>query len=576
MVTCLQLIRSLQCRKRVNVSASVLTRCEDGLTMVMSLLSDLLTVCECSTLLILRNFLTSIELQVARKKSFTLVFPPINKETILNDKLIFSSNDIPTTLLFRILVQVLTSNAKGCKPFWNDACAEKSRKLWLPIETVCVALASTSSNTSSRLQEEESSFWMKKTINPQNRSSLKTFSPSFTSLTADKWEDVATVKNKKIRIYPTAEQKTIIKQWFGTHRYVYNQFLNYTKSNNETKEWMNFYGMRNKFVLYNNGANDFFNDREWMIETPKDIRADAIKSCISAHKSAFTNLRNKNITNFNVNYKSKKRPSYSISIPHSAIKYEKGGFYLYKRYIKTPIKVHNRTLKKLGDISVNHDSKLMYDGLHYYLLVATDQTTKRYIGDEKRVIALDPGVRTFQTGYSDDEVIEFSSRTDKILKLHNKVDLLKSLRGKQRKKIKRKTILKINNKIRNIVNDVHWKTITYLRNNYTDVLLPSFDSQEMVANTPLHRTTKRRMLGLQHFTFKKRLQEKTDVKVHIVNESFTSKTCGRCGDINFGLCSSKTFRCCSCNLTIDRDFNGARNIYLKHMGGRPNTLNESK
>lgn len=83
---------------------------------------------------------------------------------------------------------------------------------------------------------------------------------------------------------------------------------------------MNFYGMRNKFVIYNNGENEFFNGKEWMTETPKDIRADAIKSCISAHKSAFTNLRNKNIAHFQVNYKSKKKPSYSIAIPLSNMK----------------------------------------------------------------------------------------------------------------------------------------------------------------------------------------------------------------------------------------------------------------
>ena len=233
-------------------------------------------------------------------------------------------------------------------------------------------------------------------------------------------------------------------------------------------------------------------------------------------------------------------------------------------------------MKKLKNININHDSKLIYDGLHYYILVPIDQTAKRYFGDEKRVIALDPGVRTFQTGYSNDEIIEFSSRTDKIAKLQRKVDILKSLRDKKQKKIKRKKILKINSKIRNVVDDIHWKTITYLRNNYTDVLLPSFDSQEMVTNTPLHSTTKRRMLSLQHYTFKRRLQEKTDINTHVVNESFTSKTCGQCGEINFRLCSSKTFRCDSCGLTIDRDFNGARNIYLKYMGERPNTLNENK
>ena len=156
--------------------------------------------------------------------------------------------------------------------------------------------------------------------------------------------------------------------------------------------------------------------------------------------SAFTNIRNKNITHFQVNYKSKKRPTYSIAIPHTAIKYENDGFYIYKRYNKTPIKVHSRTLKKLRNI--NHDSKLIYDGLHYYILVPIDQTAKRYFGDEKRVIALDPGVRTFQTGYSNDEIIEFSSRTDNIAKLQRKVDILKSLRDKKQKKIKKKENIK--------------------------------------------------------------------------------------------------------------------------------------
>jgi len=314
-----------------------------------------------------------------------------------------------------------------------------------------------------------------------------------------------------------------------------------------------------------------------MTETPKDIRADAIKSCISAYKSAFSNLRNKNITHFQVNYKSKKRSSYSITIPHSAIKYDNGGFYIYKRYNKTKFNVHKLTLKKIGDTIVNHDSKIIYDGVHYYLMVAVDKEIKRRVETtNKKVIALDPGVRTFHTGYSNNEVVEFSSRTNEINKLHKRIDLLKSLRDKKIKKIKRKKILKLNLRIRNIVNDIHWKTITYLRNNYTDVLLPSFETQDMVTHSPLHSTTKRRMLGLQHYLFKQRLQEKMDITTHIVNESFTSKTCGRCGDINTKLCSSKTFQCDKCNLCIDRDFNGARNIYLKYMGERPNTLNENK
>jgi len=52
----------------------------------------------------------------------------------------------------------------------------------------------------------------------------------------------------------------------------------------------------------------------------------------------------------------------------------------------------------------------------------------------------------------------------------------------------------------------------------------------------------------------------------IVDESYTSKTCTKCGEQNKNLGSSKHFKCSKCGLEIDRDINGARNIYLKTIG----------
>lgn len=52
--------------------------------------------------------------------------------------------------------------------------------------------------------------------------------------------------------------------------------------------------------------------------------------------------------------------------------------------------------------------------------------------------------------------------------------------------------------------------------------------------------------------------------LYIVDESYTSKTCGRCGNLNNKLGGNKIYKCTNCNLVIDRDINGARNILLKH------------
>ena len=49
-----------------------------------------------------------------------------------------------------------------------------------------------------------------------------------------------------------------------------------------------------------------------------------------------------------------------------------------------------------------------------------------------------------------------------------------------------------------------------------------------------------------------------------VDESYTSKTCTSCGILN-DVRDSEVYKCTSCNLIIDRDINGARNILLKGL-----------
>jgi putative transposase len=68
------------------------------------------------------------------------------------------------------------------------------------------------------------------------------------------------------------------------------------------------------------------------------------------------------------------------------------------------------------------------------------------------------------------------------------------------------------------------------------------------------------------FSFKEKLKEKSrryEKKVIIVDESYTSCTCGVCGHINNAK-GNEVFKCSSCNLVLDRDVQGSRNIFIKN------------
>ena len=83
----------------------------------------------------------------------------------------------------------------------------------------------------------------------------------------------------------------------------------------------------------------------------------------------------------------------------------------------------------------------------------------------------------------------------------------------------------------------------------------------------INSKTVRMMLSWRFYAFKQRLVQQSKLyNVNIVDctEEYTSKTCGQCHTIKNNLGGSKKYKCSECQVQIDRDLNGARNIFIKN------------
>jgi len=106
------------------------------------------------------------------------------------------------------------------------------------------------------------------------------------------------------------------------------------------------------------------------------------------------------------------------------------------------------------------------------------------------VVALDPGVRTFQTCYdADSRVTEWGKTdTDKLFRDCFAADRLQKriagTNGQSGKKYHRRAWRRLLQRIRNRVDEVHKKLASWLCTNYRTVLLPKFETQTMVRQRP--------------------------------------------------------------------------------------------
>lgn len=203
-----------------------------------------------------------------------------------------------------------------------------------------------------------------------------------------------------------------------------------------------------------------------------------------------------------------------------------------------------------------------------FLIVPTKVAIK--IPDNQRLscISLDPGIRTFQTIFSPEVEGKIGEGDFKrIFRLCLNIDNLISRRSSVKCKVKRNisnALKRLRRKIKNLIDELHKKIAYFLVTNFEIVLIPTFETSQMV--TKLRSKTARNMLNFAHYKFKEFLKAKCEeysCLIKDVNEAYTSKTCSYCGLVqNIG---SKKVMKCFCGIKVDRDINGARGIYLRAL-----------
>ena len=124
-------------------------------------------------------------------------------------------------------------------------------------------------------------------------------------------------------------------------------------------------------------------------------------------------------------------------------------------------------------------------------------------------------------------------------------------------------------KAKHIVKDLHYKIAHHLLRRYQTIILPHTSSHHWRKGKKLGGQTKKRAMTLAFGKFTFRLKETSTFYPGSIikrgSEAYTSKQCGKCGQLNETLGGSKVFRCNSCQATADRDIHAARNILLRFM-----------
>ena len=374
-------------------------------------------------------------------------------------------------------------------------------------------------------------------------------------------------KSKKIRLYPDAAQRAELTRWFGASRYAYNKTIELLTAEDAPP-------------VVKTKIRDLILAElpPWHRKAPREVLVGAIFDACDAVRAV--KKRNAQLARDKAKglrsdeayakprFRSRKNPRQTFRVQANGVT-AKG---VYHRKLDA--------MKMAERLPVPKNTKICRLSLRYgqyHLAVPYDEKLPPRRENQARVAALDPGVRSFQAWYSPDSVGKIGERAFfRIQRLCERLDDLlsqaaKSPARKRRNKLRAAGRMRL--RIENLVQELHRQAARFLVDNFDVILLPTFETSDMVkrGRRKIRSKTVRNLLSLAHYRFGLFLKHKaaeTGVAVLNVSEAYTTKTVSWTGELRENVGGASVI-VGGDGERMDRDYNGARGIYLRALGDTP-------
>ncbi len=374
-------------------------------------------------------------------------------------------------------------------------------------------------------------------------------------------------KSRKIRLYPDAQQRAELRRWFGASRYAYNQTVELLTGDDAPK------AVKTK-------VRDLVLPMlpSWHRSAPREVLVGAIfDACraVSAVKKHNAQLARDKANGHRqeegfarVRFRSRKNPKQTFTVQANCVSYEG----IYRTKLGDMLMAESLPVSKNKNIC-----RLTLRYGQYHLAVPYDEKPPPQRENQARVVALDPGVRSFLTWYCADSVGKVAQGAFfRIQRLCERLDALLSRAQKsptRKRRNMRRAAGRMRIRIENLIQELHRQAARFLVNSFDVILLPAFETSDMVerGRRRIRSKTVRNLLSLAHYRFGMFLRHKAHeagVAVVSVNEAYTTKTVSWTGEVLEDV-GGATVIVGGDGERMDRDYNGARGIYLRALGDTP-------
>lgn len=363
------------------------------------------------------------------------------------------------------------------------------------------------------------------------------------------------LKAYKYRIYPDADQRSVLANIFGQVRFVYNLGL-------ETK--ISAYAANQTNVTcfdLNKQITELKNECEWLKQCPAQALQMAMRNLDNAYHAFF---RGAGFPKFK-----SKHSKQSFQLPQG-VRISDDNKQVFIPKLKWVGMDMHRGYK--GTVKTVTISKTTTD--KYFISILVDNGSETPIKKpvlRSTTVGIDLGIKDFvitSEGKKFDNKDFFKSQMRK-LRIAQR-SLARKRKGSKNYEEQKKIVALLHEKIKNQRTDYLHKISTYLVNNYDSICIEDLAVSNMVKNHNLARAISDMGWG----DFKSMLTYKCDwygKNLFMLNRfEPSSKTCSCCGKINKELTlKDRVWTCTKCNTTHDRDVNAAINIKTFGLRNKP-------